>query len=149
MVQGFGDDLKEQLIRVGELRPLVCQLPQHPHPPDVTREINYSYQPGLYCWSLQQANQYLRHNLYLLNFLLFFFIQLTEMICNLNYIFCDHIGCYGYLLSCNKLSQNLVASNSNWSLYLVALQMDWDQVGVSRRWQLRAQSSERPPKFNV
>lgn len=73
---------------------------------------------------LQQANQYSKHTFYVLKFPLLFLIQLTEIIFIL-IIFCDHIGCYGYLQLCDKPSQN--------SVCLVALQVGQESGWVSLR----------------
>lgn len=44
---------------------------------------------------LQQANQYATHIFNFLNFLLFFFNPVHRDRFHSNYIFCDHIDCYG------------------------------------------------------
>lgn len=124
LVQGLGNDLKDQqgLRNTGRL--CAGHVSIHIRLVSQVRSATLFINKDFIIAQLQQANQYSKHTFYFLKFPLLFFIQLAEIIFIL-IIFCDHIGCYGYLQLCDKSSQNLV--------YLMPLQVGQESGWVSLR----------------
>lgn len=139
----------------GIKKPFVYQLYQDSHAIDVKREVRCSLTTRTFTiGQQQQVNQYSSHKLYFLSFLLFFLIQFTEIIFNLNFIFCDHSGAmalYCCIINHPKLSRfkEQLITVSLGSAGRPGSSGYGFLSGFLMGWQPRGQSAESSPRFNV